>query len=147
MLNLLTLSHLTNDETFEQSIDRTLGMFAPRISQSGRTVPMMLAALSAYHAGISQIVIAGDRSAEETRALTDVVRRRYMPFAVIVPLGTRDPGSGVRDQESVSSTVARLLPWTETIARRVDQPTAYVCRDFACLTPATTAEELASQLR
>ena len=147
VLNLLTLSHLTNDETFEQSIDRTLGMFAPRISQSGRTVPMMLAALSVYHAGISQIVIAGDRSAEETRALTDVVRRRYMPFAVIVPLGTRDPGSGVRDQESVSSTVARLLPWTDAMTARTGSPTAYVCRNFACLTPATTAEEFASQLR
>jgi uncharacterized protein YyaL (SSP411 family) len=108
---------------------------------------MMLAALSVYHAGISQIVIAGDRSAEETRALTDVVRRRYMPFAVIVPLGTRDPGSGVRDQESVSSTVARLLPWTDAMTARTGSPTAYVCRNFACLTPATTAEEFASQLR
>jgi len=42
--------------------------------------------------------------------------------------------------------VARLLPWTEAMARRTDQPAAYVCRNFACLTPAWSAEELAAQL-
>ena len=141
VLNLLTLSHLTNDEMSEQSIHRALGMFAPRITQSGRTVPMMMAALSTYHAGMSQIVIAGDRASTGTRALTDVVRRRYLPFAVIVPLFTRDPGSGIRDPLTL------LLPWTEAMARRVDPSTAYVCRDFACLTPATSADELAAQLR
>jgi uncharacterized protein YyaL (SSP411 family) len=140
VLNLLILSHLTNDEMFEQSIHRTLGMFAPRITQSGRTVPMMMAALSMYYAGIAQIVIAGDRAAGETRALMDVVRRRYMPFAVIVPLGIRDPGSGIQD------SLTLLLPWTEAMARHVDQSTAYVCRDFACLTPATSADELSGQL-
>jgi uncharacterized protein YyaL (SSP411 family) len=40
----------------------------------------------------------------------------------------------------------RLLPWTEAMARHAGQPTAYVCRDFACLTPVTSADELASQL-
>ena len=146
VLNLLTLSHLTNDEMFEQSIHRTLGMFARRITQSGRTVPMMMAALSTYHAGMSQIVIAGDRAAGGTRALMDVVRRRYRPFAVIVPLGTRDLGSEIRDPQSGSSTVARLLPWTDAMARRVDRPTAYVCRDFVCSLPVTGAEALTDQL-
>jgi uncharacterized protein YyaL (SSP411 family) len=42
--------------------------------------------------------------------------------------------------------VATLLPWTEAMARRTDQPAAYVCRDFACLTPARSAEEFAAQL-
>jgi hypothetical protein len=107
---------------------------------------MMLAALSTYHARMSQIVIAGDRSVEQARALMDVVRRRYLPFAVTVPLFTGDPGSGTRDPQSGSSTVARLLPWTEAMIARAGSPTAYVCRDFACLTPASSADELAAQL-
>jgi len=78
--------------------------------------------------------------------LTDVVRRRYMPFAVNVPLVTRDPGPGIQDPGSGSSTVTRLLPWTEAMVGRLSQPIAYVFRDFVCLSPATTAEELASQL-
>jgi len=53
VLNLLTLSHLTNDEAFDASIEKAFGMFASRIEQGARTVPMMMAALSAHHAGMS----------------------------------------------------------------------------------------------
>ena len=63
VLNLLTLSHLTREltpEKIEQHARRTL----LRVSaQSGRAVPMMLAALSTYHAGMPQVVIVGDASA------------------------------------------------------------------------------------
>jgi uncharacterized protein YyaL (SSP411 family) len=132
VMNLLTLSHLTNDEAFGGSIDRALGLFASRIAHQGAsTVPMMMAALSAYHAGLSQVVVAGDRSA----ALMDVVRRRYLPFAIVVPLVPEHAGA-----------IAARLPWTEAMARRTDEPAAYVCRDFACLAPATSAEQLAAQL-
>ena len=59
VLNLLTLSHLTNDHGVRSRRSTArLGMFASRIEQGARTVPMMMAALSAYHAGMSQIVIA-----------------------------------------------------------------------------------------
>ena len=108
VLNLLTLSHLTNDAAFEQAIERALGMFASRIEQGARTVPMMMAALSAYHAGISQIVVAGDPAASATRALNDVVSRRYLPFAITIPL-----------VPSTRRSLTRLLPWTEAMARRV----------------------------
>jgi len=129
-LNLLTLSHLTNDAAFEQAIERTLALFAQRMAQNPRTVPMMLCALSTRHAGVSQVVIAGDRAAEGTRALMDVVRRRYMPFAITVPL----------------SNPVSMLPWTQDMVPQSEGSVAYVCRDFVCLSPATSAEELTSQL-
>jgi uncharacterized protein YyaL (SSP411 family) len=136
VLNLLTLSHLTNDHAFEEAIDRGLGEFASRIEQGARTVPMMMAALSAYHAGMSQIVIAGDPAAAETRSLMDVVRRRYLPFAVTIPIALLE---GPR-----RAAIGRLLPWADAMMR--DEPTAFVCRDFTCLAPALSADELASQL-
>ena len=39
-----------------------------------------------------------------------------------------------------------LLRWTDAMVRRAVEPTAYVCRNFACLTPATSSDELAAQL-
>jgi uncharacterized protein len=135
VLNLLTLSHLTGDAGFEQSIERAFGVFASRIEQGARTVPMMMAALSAHHAGMSQVVVTGDPAASATRALSEVVARRYLPFAITIPLVSEHAAS-----------LARLLPWTEAMARRVDTPAAYVCRNFACLTPATSADELIGQL-
>ncbi len=135
VLNLLTLSHLTSDAGFERSIERALGMFASRIEQGARTVPMMMAALSAYHAGISQIVVTGDPAASATRALNEVLSRRYLPFAITIPLVPEHAAS-----------LTRLLPWTDAMARRVDTPAAYVCRNFTCLTPATSGEELIRHL-
>ncbi len=59
VMNLLVLSHLGVGD-FSDQITRTLGAFASRLAQSGRAAPMMLAALSTYHAGTPQLVIAGD---------------------------------------------------------------------------------------
>ena len=135
VMNLLMLSHLTNDEGFERSIDRALSMFASRVELGARTVPMMMAALSGYHVGMSQIVIAGDPAASATQALMEVLRRRYLPFAITIPLVPEH-----------ASALATLLPWTESMTRRLDTPVVYVCENFACRTPAATTEELAAQL-
>ena len=62
VMNLLVLSHL-GVGGFSEQITRTLGVFASRLAQSGRVAPMMLAALSTYHAGTPQLVIVGDPSA------------------------------------------------------------------------------------
>jgi len=128
VMNLLTLSHLTSDDAFERAIERALGLFASRIEQGARTVPMMMAALSAYHAGMSQIVVVGEE-------LMDVIHRRYLPFSITIPLVPEH-----------ADGLAKLLPWAEAMARRTDQPAAYVCRNFACLSPATSPDMLESQL-
>ncbi|MBI4885481.1 MAG: thioredoxin domain-containing protein [Acidobacteria bacterium] len=135
VMNLLVLSHLTGDEAMAARIERTFGAFARVMSTQGRGVPMMLAALSMRHAGVPQIVIAGEPGAAGTQALTDVVRRRYLPSAVVVPRA-----GGHRD------ALSRLLPWTAALEPRDGRATAYLCRDFACQTPATSARELEAQL-
>ena len=132
VMNLLVLSHLTAG-SFADAIETTLGIFAPRLSQSGRVAPMMLAALSAYHAGTPQLVIVGDPSAQDTRALYDVVRQRYLPTTVIVPL-----------IEAQRGRLSDLLPWTASMRSIDGRATAYLCRDFACESPTIDAGELAS---
>ena len=131
VMNLLTLSHLTNETTFEESIEKALGLFASRIQQGARTVPMMMAALSTYHAGITQIVFAGEEFA-------DVLRRRYLPFAITIPIVDAE---GVR-----RSGLTKLLPWTEPMATRPNQSVAYVCRNFTCEAPVTSPRELEAKL-
>ncbi len=151
VLNLLTLSHLLGDgsapdgasdrwATAEWTIDgekvqRTLAMFAPRIARAGRTVPMLLTALSAYHAGTSQIVIAGDADGSDAQDLVRAIRRWYLPSLVVVPLLPEH-----RDRLSA------LLPWTAGFGPRDGRASAYLCHDFTCRAPATTADDLAAQL-
>jgi uncharacterized protein YyaL (SSP411 family) len=102
----------------------------------GRTLPMMLAALSTYHAGMPQIVLAGDPHAEDTQAMRAVLQSSYLPTAMIVP---------VLPQHRES--LARLLPWTDTMRAADGRTTAYVCRDFTCQAPTTSPEELRSALQ
>ena len=131
VMNLLTLSHLMNDDGFEQSIDRAFGVFASRVEQGARTVPMMMAALSTYHAGITQIVFAGNEFA-------DALRRRYLPFAITIPIAAL--------QNPHRAELGKLLPWTEAMAARDGGPIAYVCRNFTCDAPVTSPRELEAKL-
>jgi len=135
VLNLLALSHLTADPGMAEKIEKTFGAFAERLTQLGRAVPMMLAALSTYHAGVPQVVVSGPSDRDDTRALVDVVRSRYLPNAVVLRVDPR------RQAE-----MATLLPWIEAMGMREGRATAYVCREFACQAPATDASALAAQL-
>ncbi len=96
----------------------------------GRSVPMMLAALSTYHAGVPQVVIVGEPQAEETLALRSVLQEVYLPTAIVVPVLPQH-----------REALARLLPWAASMRAVDGRATAYVCRDFACQSPATTVSD------
>ena len=130
VLNLLVLSHLGLGD-FSDQIERTLGVFASRLGQSGRVAPMMLAALSTYHAGTPQLVIVGHPSSDDTRALRHVVMQRYLPTTIVVPLAV-----------SARTRLSALLPWTASMKEVDGRATAYLCRNFACEAPTTDASEL-----
>jgi uncharacterized protein YyaL (SSP411 family) len=136
VLNLLTLAHLTMDTRAEgmeprAQVELTLGTFSGRAAQSGRTVPMMLAALSTYHSGMPQIVIVGDRASSDTKALLDVVRRRYLPTAITMVV-----------EPSPRAALDRRLPWMSAMKERDGRATAYVCRNFACESPTVNPDQL-----
>ena len=132
VLNLLLLSHLTADAAMAAKIERTLSLFAGRAMQMGRAVPMMLAALSTWHAGVPQIVIAGDDAAP----LVAAARETYLPTALVLTV-----------EESRRETYGRLLPWTTTMRPRDGRAAAYICREFACEAPVTEAEVMRASLR
>ena len=133
--NLLTLAHLTASAGAIEKVERTLARFGPRIGAAARAVPMMLCALSAWHAGPSQIVIVGARDAERTRALRSAVARRYLPFAVHVPV---EPGA---PQEALSAR----LPFIAAM-NPAGGAAAYLCHDFTCQQPVSDPEALAGEL-
>jgi uncharacterized protein len=110
-------------------VERTLAAFGGRAAQMGRAIPMMLSALSTYHAGMPQLVLVGEEPG--ARALLDVVRDRYHPTAVVIRV---DPAR--------ADAIGRLLPWTSAMTMREGRPTAYLCRDFACEAPVTGPDAL-----
>jgi uncharacterized protein YyaL (SSP411 family) len=131
-LNALKLAHLTGDGAMREKVERTLRRYGPRVGSAGRQIPMMMCVLSAWHAGYSQVVIVGSEAA----ALKQELARRHLPFAIVVPIA---PG---HEQQ----TVGQLLPFTAAMTTRGAGAAAYVCREFTCREPVTTADALAGQL-
>jgi uncharacterized protein YyaL (SSP411 family) len=79
-----------------------------------------------------QIVVVGPRGRDDTRALWQMVHRRFRPFTIVVPV---EPGPA-------QDAVAALLPWMGAMRMVDDRATAYVCREFVCAAPATSPEAL-----
>jgi uncharacterized protein len=133
VLNLLTLAHLTDDTDARAKIEQTLGRFGPRAGRAARAIPLMLAGLSAWHAGAAQIVIVGDAA---TRApLEQALAHHYLPFAIQIPVAPEH-----------QSVLAQAMPFAGAMRAVDGRATAYVCRDFACRAPVTTAEALLAEL-
>ena len=97
---------------------------------------MMLAGLSAWHAGVQQIAIVGAAGDASREALERVAAARYLPFAVVVPVA---PGEWQR-------RIGEVAPFVAAMPARDGRATAYVCRDFACQAPTGDPGELAAQL-
>ena len=95
---------------------------------------MMLAALAAWHTGLSQIVVLG--SSSDTLSLRDVIASHYLPFALVIPV---EPG-GRQD------ALGRLLPSVGQMRQIDGRATAFVCRNFACQAPVTDPAALDTQL-
>jgi uncharacterized protein YyaL (SSP411 family) len=130
-LNVLTLEHLTADPGYRYKAEHTLARYGARVGAAARVVPMMLCALSTWHASPIQVVVVGG----QTRALNEEIAAHYLPFAVHVPV---DPD---RNQEALRN----LLPFVDGMKAH-GGGAVYVCRNFTCHQPVGTAEALRGEL-
>jgi len=132
VLNLLTLSHLVADRAWDDRIEKTLRLFATRIEQMGRGVPLMSAALSTYLAGVQQIVIVEGEGGD---ALDRAVAMHYLPFAIQLRMTSWAQGA-----------LSGSLPFLAAMRPVAGITAAYVCRDFTCRQPVTTVDALEQEL-
>jgi len=142
VLNLLVLSHLVPDPAWTDRIERTLRLFGTRLEQMGRGVPMMAAALSAYTAGLSQIVIveahggpSSGAPGADRYAIDRALALHYLPFSI-----------QLRVTQEGQRALAGSLPFLEAMQPVDGATAAYVCRDFTCRQPVTTVDALEREL-
>ena len=132
--NLLTLAHLTGDDATSLAAGRAIGAFGAALTQAPRAVPMMLAALSTFHAGVTQVVVVGPRGRADTEALLGVVAETYLPASVQIPCDPSEPG------------LAALLPWLAPLMASGGAAAALVCRGFTCERPTSDPSSLRAML-
>ena len=131
-LNLMRLAELTGSPELAERAQNTIQSFGAGLNQYPQGFSQLLIAIDFAATGPREIVIAGEPTDPQTRAMLEAVRSRFLPQRVVALSGPNP------DAELIPLLEGRPAP--EVGAR------AFVCRDFVCKQPAETAEELAAQL-
>jgi len=135
-LNLLRLAQIRNDARLYARAEKTIEAFAPQIGHFASAMPQMLVALDLTLSEPRQIVIAGERDSEDTRALVAEVHRHFAPNKILL---LTDGGEGQKYLEEKLEALRGMKP--------VDgKPAAYVCQSFACKAPVTNPKALGELL-
>ncbi len=137
ILNLLRLVQFTARSDFRVSAEHALAAFAPRLSAAPVTLPLMLSACEFRAGDPRQIVLAGDRGAEDTNALIGAVYSRFLPNRIVLLV----------DSPETRRALAAGIPAVEGMEKVAGRAAAYVCRNYACQLPVSEASELAELLQ
>ena len=131
-MNLLRLSALLHDETRRTQGLRTIEAFRAQWSRAAHAMPQMLCALELALEPPRHVVLAGDPSAEDFRALVAVLHEKIGPRRTLLAV---DGGEN-------QAWLAQRAPWLASMKPLGGRATAYVCEEFSCQPPVTTAAEL-----
>jgi uncharacterized protein YyaL (SSP411 family) len=131
-LTLLKLGQVLMNQRFTEVGERALHRFSPIMSAAPTSLTAMLLALD-YNAGPTQeIVIAAGEADRDGQTLAREVRRHFLPRATTLVRFSGDRGRAL----------AETVPFTEALAPIDGATAAYVCENYACRQPVTTAEAL-----
>ena len=133
ILGLLRLGRLTGNGDWEQAARRALESVAGAAAAQPTATPLLaVAADLAGHAPV-EVVLAGEW--QQTAPLRRELARHYLPDAVVVHL-----------QPAAAAWWQERHPAVAAMAAAGPEPRAYVCRNFTCDLPVSTATELARQI-
>src|SRR5207248_8558704 len=124
-LNLLRLAQLRDEVRWRERAEKTINGFSPQISHFPSAMPQMLVALDFSLGQPRQLVVAGKREANETRALLAEVHRHFIPNKILL---LADGGDSQKYLEEKLEALREMKPVEE-------KPAAYVCENFICQPP------------
>jgi len=78
----------------------------------------------------SEVVIAGDLQADDTKDMLKTLRKEFIPNRVVIFLPNEE------------SEITGISDYTKNLSGREGKATAYVCRNFSCSLPVTEPKEM-----
>jgi hypothetical protein len=133
-LNLLRFAAALGEEAYRRMADRVFRSLLRPMEQTPSGFAHLLLALDFATRGPVEVVLVGPREAPATRAMVEVVHRRYLPNRI---LAHADPGA------PAPAFAGPLLEGKRAVDGQV---TAYVCRNFTCSAPVTDPGALGALL-
>jgi uncharacterized protein YyaL (SSP411 family) len=131
---LLRLAALTGESDYREHAARVLRRLGSTLEKHPYSFARCLSALDFYLSELKEIAIIGERTSEATQTLLHTVYSLYLPNKIVV-------------QTDEPETVSGDIPLLADRPLRDGLPTAYVCTNFTCKAPVTTAEALLAQLQ
>ena len=135
-LNLFRLAQIRHAKELRERGQKTIAAFAAPLQHYPSALPQMLVALEFSLTKPKQIVVAGKPDADDTRALLSEVHRLFLPDTILLL------ADGAEGQNFLGEKLAELKEMQPVAGRAA----AYVCENFACQAPVTSADELAKLL-
>lgn len=135
-LNLLRLGRMLGDDTLLAKAEKTLTAFGTQLQRSPSALPQMLSACEFKRQKPVQIVIAGNRGAEDTKAMQLAVAKLFLPNKVML----------LADGSTLPPSLAEKLSGLAYMTEQGGKATAYVCENFACQQPTTSVQALLEML-
>ena len=137
MHNLLKLSRLTGNHTFEKKAGKISSLLSSRVKDYPLAFPMLLAALDLALAPSQEVVIVGKKDADDTEEMLKTLRKSYLPNAVVLfkPAGEAHP------------PINKYANFIEFMYAINNKATAYVCTNFKCEFPTTDPAKMLNSLR
>ncbi len=130
--NLLRLAQFTDSKELRDRAEKTIASAADQLARLPSAMTQMLCAVDASLAKPRQIVIAGQRDADDTKALLREVRAHFSPNQIVLL------ADGAAGQQWLSTK----LDFLRTVAPVDGKAAAYVCENFTCQTPVTDPAKL-----
>lgn len=120
---LLRLAHLTGDEVFRASAERSLRSFAPKMKHQPTMAPQMSVALGCWLAEPEQVIIRYGQRDERVASLLAQERGNFTPAGTVLAI----------DDAAVNELRA-IAPFISGLDRK-GNITVYRCRNFVCELP------------
>ncbi|MDX6693813.1 MAG: uncharacterized protein QOF02_1416 [Blastocatellia bacterium] len=132
---LLKLAVLTGNEDYSRRAVNIFRLLRASLTRYPTAFGRLLAALDFHLSSPKEIAIIGPRGDAQTQALVREVWKEYLPNKVLAQADEHE------------TRAAEIVPLLRERSMTRGTATAFVCENYTCQQPVTTAEELAAQLR
>jgi uncharacterized protein YyaL (SSP411 family) len=133
-LSLLKLHLLTAENDYQKFAAMILRTMQQVMTRYPLAFGYLLGALDFYLSEAKEIAIIGDVDSHEVRLFIEEIYSRFLPNKVV---------AGCAPDDEQAFAAIKLLADRAMVD---GQATAYVCRNYTCLAPATTPQQLAERL-
>ena len=132
---LIRLSLFSGENRYRSQAETIFRLMKPAMIRAPSAFGHLLSALDLSLSSPYEIAVIGSPDAEETRAMINVIFKRYLPNKVV---------AFALEGGSKASGTIKLLEGRDKVN---GQTAAYVCRNFYCEAPVTTAAQLEDSLQ